>query len=156
MNCEYDVENNCLLVDEKEITAYDIEENEIGACGDCQSELMSISYHSSETGTLVVSKCANCNAMCIVSYDSEWNWIEEIPITQFYSSTCDQEESVVNKELELLESIPIKRLKCVFSQTELDSMFAKAKGEKYVRQYLSRARKKYSDFEELFEIKLEI
>ena len=53
MNCEYDTENKYLRVDGNDISAYDCEENEVGVCSICQSDLMSISYHSFEDKILV-------------------------------------------------------------------------------------------------------
>lgn len=155
MECKYDRDNKCLRIGEEDIPAYDIEENDVGICQKCGCEIVSISYHSSKDKMIVVSRCLECDSFYAIIYDPEWNWVGELPISEFFS--CDDVAKVVNdNSLELLESIPIQRLKSVFSPSELDAMFAKAKGEKYVRQYLYRARKKYPHFEELFGISLDI
>lgn len=55
-----------------------------------------------------------------------------------------------------LKKIPIKMLEAVFPPKEIEALFAKAKNEKPIRQYLYRARKRYDYFEELFDIRLEL
>jgi hypothetical protein len=59
-------------------------------------------------------------------------------------------------DYEGLEKIPIKALHAVFATGEIEAIFAKAKNEKPIRQYLYRARKKYDLFEELFDIRLKV
>ncbi|MDV0447110.1 hypothetical protein MsAg5_09840 [Methanosarcinaceae archaeon Ag5] len=55
-----------------------------------------------------------------------------------------------------LNQIPMIQLKSVFSEAEVEAMFAKANGEKPIRQYFHRAKKKYPVFEEIFGIKIDI
>ena len=50
----------------------------------------------------------------------------------------------------------MKQLSTIFSPAEIDAIFAKVRGEKYIRQYLYRARKKYDYFEEVFGIKIQV
>ncbi|WP_338102913.1 hypothetical protein [Methanolapillus millepedarum] len=55
-----------------------------------------------------------------------------------------------------LKKIPLIQLKSVFSESEIEAMMEKAKGEKPVRQYFHRAKKKYKIFEDIFGIKINI
>jgi hypothetical protein len=58
-------------------------------------------------------------------------------------------------DLEGLEKISMKKLEAVFSKGETEALFASAKNESPIRQYLYRARRKYALFEEIFEMRLE-
>ncbi|MCL2863549.1 MAG: hypothetical protein FWE54_05640 [Methanimicrococcus sp.] len=57
---------------------------------------------------------------------------------------------------EELETIPKEQLEAVFSSTEIEAIFRKAKNEKNIRQYYHRARMKYEKFENVFGIKINI
>lgn len=155
MEYKYDLKDNVLIIGKLEIPPYSLEENIIGVCSTCESNLVSVSYHSSENNKIIVGRCSKCEMMYANLYDVEWSWLEEAPISQFFSSH-QQNDPKANEDIELLENIPLKQLSTIFSATEIDVMFAKARGEKYIRQYLYRARKKYPDFEEVFGIKLQV
>lgn len=55
-----------------------------------------------------------------------------------------------------LSKVPLNKLNTIFSPSEIEAMFSKSLGEKYVRQYLYRARKKYKKFQDVFGITLDI
>ncbi|WP_445475581.1 hypothetical protein ACT9XH_02220 [Methanococcoides methylutens] len=169
----FDLKENILHAGESLIPAYELEANEIGTCGDCDSTIISLSYHEIDGEFIVVGKCTNCELLSANIYDPDWNWFREITISHFSrpitevnsvnlskipSDSQDPEEigSSEIDELKLLNSIPIKQIEAIFSPTEIKAMFARAKGEKCTRQYLYNARKKYQTFEDVFGIKLTI
>ncbi|NPE27774.1 hypothetical protein HNV12_07300 [Methanococcoides sp. SA1] len=92
--------------------------------------------------------------------------VSEIPNSHFFqhiadagNSTPEKPEANDEKQLsgiELLESIPEKQLNAIFSSTEITAMFARAKGENCIRQYLYNARKKYQKFEDVFGFHIEV
>lgn len=155
MEYKYNLKDNVLIIGKAEILPYSLEENGIGVCSSCESDLVSVSYHSFENNTIIVTRCPECGMMYANKYDIEWNWLEEAPISQFFSSH-QQNDPKASEDIEVLENIPTKQLSTIFSPAEIGAMFAKARGDKYIRQYLYRARKKYLDFEELFGIKLQV
>jgi len=57
---------------------------------------------------------------------------------------------------ENFKKIPAEQLKTVFSTAEIQAILQKANGEKTIRQYYHRAKKKYSKFEEIYGIKINI
>lgn len=152
MEYSYDLKGNNLYVKENRIPAYSLEENEIGNCTNCDSILMSLSYHAAEESTIVVTKCITCGTFYANIYDSEWNWVDEVkvsllPIPIYISSQ-------IIDDWNGLESIPMKKLEAVFSRGEIEALFARARNETPIRQYLYRARKKYKLFEEIFDLEL--
>ena len=152
MEYSYDLKGNNLCVEENRIPAYSLEENEIGNCTSCDSILMSLSYHAAEESTIVVTKCITCGTFYANIYDSEWNWVDEVkvsllPIPIYISSQ-------IIDDWNGLESIPMKKLEAVFSRGEIEALFARARNETPIRQYLYRARKKYKLFEEIFDLEL--
>jgi hypothetical protein len=154
MEYKYDLNENALYIEENKIPAYSLEKNEIGNCTSCDSVLISLSYHTADENIVVVTKCTSCGAFYANIYDSNWNWVDEaqiilIPIPIPISNP-------VIGSLEELESIPIKKLEAVFSKGEIEALFARAKDKTPIRQYLYRARKKYSLFEEIFNLKLDL
>ena len=155
MEYKYNLKDNLLIIAKAEIPSYSLEENEIGVCITCESNLVSISYHSFENNKIIVAKCPECGMMSANIYNIEWNWLEETSISQFFYSH-QQNDSKTSEDIKALENIPIKQLSTIFSPAEIDAMFAKARGEKYIRQYLYRARKKYDYFEEVFGIKIQV
>lgn len=153
MEYHYDLSTNNIYVEEKKISAYSLEKNEIGNCSSCDAILISLSYHSIGKLIVVVTKCNACGAFSANIYDSEWNWVDEatvsllpIPIPIF---------TQIIDDFEGLEKIPMKKLESVFSRGEIEAIFAKSKNENPIRQYLYRARKKYLLFEEIFDLKLD-
>ncbi|MEL4304593.1 hypothetical protein [Methanococcoides sp. LMO-2] len=175
-NYSYDLKENLFYAGERRIPAYELEENEIGTCGDCGSTITSLSYHELDDEFVIAGKCVNCGALSANIYDNDWNWVREVAISHFSipipADTSDNIDITIpdareqkNKEvqvsnevddLEMLNSIPMKQIETIFSPTEIKAMFARAKGEKCTRQYLYNARKKYQAFEDVFGIKLTI
>ena len=146
---EYGLENNVLHINGTEVRSYRLEENDIGTCNACESNLKTLSYHSFNNYILVVSMCSSCRSFNLIIYDNDWNWIHEVLISQFL-------ENDISDDLQILKSISQKQLQTIFSTTEITAMFNRAKGEKCVRQYLYNARKKYQAFEDVFGIKISI
>ncbi|MDW5551003.1 MULTISPECIES: hypothetical protein [Methanosarcina] len=152
MEYGYDLKENDLYVGENLIHAYSLEENEIGNCTNCNSILMSLSYHVSGEKTVVVTKCISCGAFYANIYDSEWNWVDEIQISLLPIPIPISNQRI--DDWKGLEAIPLKKLEAVFSRGEIEALFARAKDETPIRQYLYRARKKYKLFEEIFDLEL--
>ncbi|WP_233085355.1 hypothetical protein [Methanococcoides orientis] len=172
-NYSYDLKENLLYAGGKQVPAYELEENEIGTCGNCESIIISLSYHETDDEFIVAGKCTNCGILSANIYDPDWNWVCEIAIPHFTRSVSEKNndersETRLNTQgskdaeipeiddLELLNSIPMKQIEAIFSPTEITALFARAKGEKCVRQYLYNARKKYQTFEDVFGVKLTI
>ncbi|SES86308.1 hypothetical protein SAMN04488587_1336 [Methanococcoides vulcani] len=172
-NYSYNLKENILYAGDQQVPAYELEENEIGTCGDCESTITSLSYHETDDKFIVVGNCTNCGTLSANIYDSDWNWISEIAISYYSSPISEHNAEGVSKifpgakgpkesetpeidDLELLNSIPMKQIETIFSPTEITALFARAKGEKCIRQYLYNARKKYQTFEDVFGVKLTI
>ncbi|WP_407356354.1 hypothetical protein [Methanolobus sp. WCC5] len=149
MAIRYDIENNVLQIDGNDLHPQSLDGNFIGLCKNCNADVNSLSYHSYAENMIVIAKCSSCKTIFAIVYDKDWNWQDEETITQFFSLKD-------SNDLRTLDSIDKKRLATVFTPAETTAMYAKARGEKYVRQYLYRARKKYTDFEELFDVRLNI
>lgn len=154
MEYYYDLKTNSLYIEENKMPAYSLEKNEIGNCSNCDSVLVSFSYHSVGETTLVVAKCVSCGAFNINIYDSGWNWLDEAPVS-LLPITIPITNQIIN-DYEGLEQVSLKKLEVIFSKGEIEALFARAKNETPVRQYLYRARKKFDLFEEIFDFKLEL
>jgi len=154
MEYKYDLKENNLCIEENLIPAYSLEENEIGNCSNCDSMLMSLSYHSVGETIVVVTKCVSCGSFYINIYDFEWNWVDEAPVSLLPISIPISNQVI--DDWKGLEKIPLKKLEAVFSRGEIEALFARAKDETPVRQYLYRARKKYEMFEEIFDLRLKL
>ena len=154
LDYRYDLQDNVLYMGETPMPAYSLEENEIGTCTHCDSAMVSISYHDSGEEIVVATRCTACGAFSANIYDPEWNWMDEAPISLL--PVPIRISNPVVRDLEGLESIPIKKLEAVFSRGEIEALFARAGEKSPIRQYLYRARKKYEQFEEIFELKLEL
>jgi hypothetical protein len=152
MEYSYDLKGNNLYIGENRINAYSLEENEIGNCTNCDSILMSLSYHAAGERNVVVTKCISCGDFYANIYDSGWNWLDEIPVSLLPIPIPVSNQIIDNWKG--LEAIPMKKLEAVFSKGEIEALFARAKDETPIRQYLYRARKKYKLFEEIFDIEL--
>jgi hypothetical protein len=152
MEYSYDLKENDLYIGENRIHAYSLEKNEIGNCTNCDSILMSLSYHTAEEITVVVTKCASCGAFYANIYDSGWNWVDEIQVSLLPIPIPISNQII--DDWKGLETIPMKKLEAVFSKGEIEALFARAKDKTPIRQYLYRARKKYKLFEEIFDIEL--
>lgn len=153
MEYNYDLKNNNLYAEESQMPAYSLEKNEIGNCSNCDAILISLSYHSLKKTIIVVTKCAMCGALYVNIYDSEWNWVDEAPV--FLLPVSIPISNPIVDDNKGLEAISMKKLEAVFSRGEIDALFARAKNETPIRQYLYRARKKYELFEEIFDLRLE-
>ena len=152
MEDSYDLKGNNLYIGDNQINAYSLEENEIGNCTRCDSILMSLSYHTAGERNVVVTKCISCGAFYANIYDSEWNWVDEVQVSLLPIPIPISSQRI--DDWKGLESIPIKKLEAVFSKGEIEALFARAKDETPIRQYLYRARKKYKLFEEIFDLEL--
>jgi hypothetical protein len=113
---------------------------------------MSLSYHAAGERNVVVTKCISCGDFYANIYDSGWNWLDEIPVSLLPIPIPVSNQIIDNWKG--LEAIPMKKLEAVFSKGEIEALFARAKDETPIRQYLYRARKKYKLFEEIFDIEL--
>ncbi len=166
MDYGYDLKNNILHIGANQAPAYDIETNEIGVCSACGASLSSISYHSFDDSLIIVAKCPGCNSIYANVYSTDWIWLDEIAISHFSkedlgkNSSCgtsqEVEKSSANATFKSLNTIPMKQLQTIFSPAEINAMFARAKGDDCVRQYLYNARKKYGTFEEVFGIPINV
>lgn len=152
MEYNYDLKEKDLYISENRIRAYSLEENDIGNCTNCDSILMSLSYHAAEERTVIVTKCTSCGAFYAIIYDSGWNWVDEVQVSLLPIPIPISNQRIDNWKG--LESISMKKLEAVFSRGEIEALFARAKDETPIRQYLYRARKKYKLFEEIFDIEL--
>jgi len=167
---KYDPSNNFLQVDNTIVPSYDLTENPIGTCSFCDAQIISLSYHDLGDNIAVVAHCEKCGASFINLYDREWNWLSEQPISHFFTYTESNmykkdasneariSDSPLSEELYYtdLSKVPMNKLNTIFSPSEIEAMMAKSLGEKYVRQYLYRARKKYKKFQDVFGITLGI
>lgn len=164
MSYTYDLQNNTLKADETELPLDNLEQNLVGTCSKCNADVISISYHLLDNWTVVAARCSACGRMYAIQYDEYWSWLGEHPLREVTSveqasdkPDLDEEENTEpSEELLALQAVPLKKLETVFTQAEIKALFAKASGKKHVRQYLYRARKKYSEFGELFDIYLRI
>lgn len=164
-NYTYDTAKKILYIDHQ-IPAEEAEETEVGTCSDCRSPIISQSYHLIHNDSVVIGKCIKCGKLSANIYDKDWNWISEIPNTQFlehdHELAINASPGVLNNkdqdrsDIELLNSIPENKLESIFSSTEIIAMFSRARGENCTRQYLYNARKKYQKFEDVFGIKIDI
>ncbi|AEH60787.1 conserved hypothetical protein [Methanosalsum zhilinae DSM 4017] len=170
MKCEYDIETNILNIDGNLLEPCSLDENETGSCISCSNKLISISYHQMDNpdigkANIVVSECDGCRSIFASLHDGDWNWIDDIQVSDHLESTPLQKITPLNehskkesslKESVRIEDIPEEKLRAVFSPKELEAIYAKYNGNHCVRQYLYRARKKYSKFKKLFGIELNI
>jgi hypothetical protein len=118
------------------------EENVVGFCSECESELISLAYHKFEAGWMVSARCKNGH-LVLMRYDLEWNWL-------------DDSELEICAEATFISSISREKLEAVFTRAEIRDMEACEKGQPFTRQNLYRARAKYDRFEKLFGIKIKI
>jgi len=161
----YDLQNNILKAYEAELPLDNLEQNLIGTCSKCNADVVSISYHLQEDKIVVAARCSACGRMYAILYNKYWIWLGEHSLQEAASSVhqgpdapaaVGEENAQLSEELLSLQAIPLKKLETVFTQAEIKTLFAKASGKKYVRQYLYRARKKYPELREIFDIYLNI
>lgn len=150
----YDLKNNILYFEESQIPVYSREKNEMGNCCNCDAILISLSYHSIGESIIVVTKCSFCGSFFANIYNSDWSWIDEIPVS-LLPIRIPISNPIID-DIEGLERISKKKLEAVFSRGEIEALFASAKNETPIRQYLYRARRKYALFETIFDIRMEL
>jgi len=168
---KYDSSNNFLQVDNTIFPSYDLTENPIGSCSFCDAQIISKSYHDLGANIAVVAYCEKCGAPFVNFYDREWNWLSEQPLSHFFlyqDSDVQIRDTNNNENAQMVENlavdqyfkdvskVPMNKLTTIFSPSEIEAMISKSLGEKYVRQYLYRARKKYPKFRDVFGITLDI
>ena len=131
-----------LIFEGKTLEPVSLECNMVGFCSECDQELESLAYHSTESKWLV---CAHCNNehLILMCYDRQWNWQGDYDL-----EICTEKVSV--------SSIAKEKLEAVFTQAEIRDMIACQQGLPYTRQNLYRARAKYEKFEKLFGINIDI
>ena len=166
MSYGYDLKNNILHIGVNQVPAYETEANEIGICSACGASLLSLSYHSFNDSLIVVAKCVGCNSFSANIYNTDWTWLDEVSVSNVISETdqnmngdtitLKKEETGVSLSLKFLSDIPMNQLQTIFSPAEINAMFARAKGDDCVRQYLYNARKKYGSFEDVFGIIIDV
>lgn len=154
MEYSYDLRENYLWLEENKIPAYSLEENEIGNCSNCNAMISSLSYHAADEAIIVVTKCPSCGSFFANSYDPEWNWMDEAPVSLLPISIPIINQSI--SDWEGFAAIPMKKLEVIFSRGEIEALISRAKNESPIRQYLYRARKKFDLFEEIFDLRLEL
>jgi len=175
----YDLGKKCLYSDDVFLPPMDYDMTDIGTCFKCNSHLKSLSTHILEEKApdqnkhLIASACTKCSSVYVNIYDKNWSWLDDAEPEIFEAEAeqlCEKIEmsgpsckvfkipvyNAIIHTLEELETIPEEQLKAVFSSTEIEAIFHKARNEKNVRQYYHRARMKYKKFEEVFGIKLDI
>lgn len=118
------------------------EENLVGFCAKCESELLSLAYHKSDAGWMVSARCKN-DHLVLMRYDLNWNWLED-------------QELEICAEATFISSIPREKLEAVFTRAEIRDLEACENGQPFTRQNLYRARAKYDRFEKLFGIRIKI
>jgi hypothetical protein len=150
---DYDLKANILYNDGQQVPAYSFDKNEMGNCSNCDGILISLSYHSVEDTSIVVTRCSSCGSFFANEYDSQWNWINETPVSLLPVRILISNPII--DDIEGLEKIPRTKLEAVFSRGEIEAIFASARNETPIRQYLYRARRKYALFEEVFDLRLE-
>jgi len=175
---QYDLENKCLYSNDVFLPPVDCEITEIGTCFKCGGHLKSLSAHILKENILgqdkhlIISSCTKCSSIYVNIYDHNWSWLDDAE-PEFFESKPEQFDKtkktdsshtvfkipvysdIINTPKEL-EMIPKEQLEAVFSSTEIEAIFHKAKNEKNVRQYYHRARMKYEKFEKIFGIKINI
>ena len=118
------------------------EENPVGFCSRCESELLSLGYYSTGSGWLVSARCSNGH-LILMHFDLLWNWLGDL-------------DAEVVREKADVSTIAKEMLEAVFTQAEIRDMLACQQKLPYTRQNLYRARAKYKKFESLFGIKIDL
>jgi hypothetical protein len=153
----YSLPNKLLCIDDNRlIPPFEEEENEMGVCSECEGPLFSFTYHKFQDYTAVVCRCGDCSLLRIILFDPAWEWVGEYPVSIIDDASQNSVNLVENKSISDIGNIAAVKLETVFSPREIEAMIQKSKDEKYVRQYLYNARKKYPRFNELFGYSLEI
>ena len=175
MTYQYNFEKSHLLFDSTLLPLIKHEIDEIGICLKCSSPLKLLSAHidaavsnSSKNNAgqkFLVSKCTKCSSVYVNIYDLSWSWLADIEPELIELKIQDSGKKKIFKipvyteiinTSENFKKIPAEQLKTVFSTAEIQAILQKANGEKTIRQYYHRAKKKYSKFEEIYGIKINI
>jgi hypothetical protein len=172
---QYDFDKKNLFLKDVLLPMMAYNTDEIGLCR-CSGPLKLLSAHtdapSSEKDAgrkFLVSACTKCSSVYVNIYNSSWSWLADAE-PKFIESKMEPASSLSEKErvfkipiyseiadsAESFKKIPMEQLKTVFSTTEIQAIFQKANGEKNVRQYYHRAKKKYQKFEEIYGIRIDI
>lgn len=119
-----------------------LDNNMVGFCAQCDSDLISFAYYKNDIRWLVSAKCRN-NHYVLIQYDLNWNWLidQDLELSEIKTSFC---------------SVPQEKLAAVFTPAEIRDMLAFESGTPFTRQNLYRARAKFDKFEKLFGIKLKL
>ena len=156
---EYNPEKSILWVADDIYFSEKCETGDIGCCVQCGNYLETLSFHKLAAFNAIVTKCAFCDRFLLFLYDLDWNWCKEIDLIvskRQPSAKIGFDDFSSLSGLQLLERIPENALRTIFSPREIEAMFLRAEGGKYVRQYLYNARKKYSKFSDVFGISIDV
>ena len=136
--------SHVLYFEGKKLDPISLENNKVGICDKCDSDLESLAYHRIDSGWLVSAKCKN-EHFALMLFDLEWNWLgdKELRIAE-------------EKESKSISHISMEKLEAIFTRAEIRDMIACEQGQSFTRQNLYRARAKYDRFEKLFGIKINI
>lgn len=147
----YSLPNKLLCIDDDRlIPPFEEEVNEMGVCSECGGLLYSFTYHNFQDYNAVVCRCGDCSLLRVILFDPAWEWVGEYPVSIIENASQDGINLVESDTIFDIENIAAIKLETVFSPREIEAMIQKSKGQKYVRQYLYNARKKYPRFNELF------
>lgn len=159
-NTSYNRKDKNLWIGKDNFFPENCEVGDIGNCVNCDFVMEPLSFHKlSSDYYAIVAQCSSCKRLILSVYDMDWKWCKEIDLatTEKVPETVAEDVSLDKLSgIQLLESIPEKVLNTVFSPREIEAMYSRAKGEKYVRQYLYNARKKYDRFADIFGIRINI
>ena len=181
MSYQYNFGKKILLFNGMLLPSIKYDVDEIGICIKCSNSLKLLSAHMNPADSendkghnntdhkFLVSACIKCSSVFVNIYDSSWSWLadaepELINTEMLPDSPSDKKEKVFKIPIyteiinspEELEKIPMEQLKTIFSAAEIQSIFHKANGEKTVRQYYHRAKKKYPKYEEIYGVRIDI
>ncbi len=137
-------EGYALHLEDVRLEPFSLENNIVGFCSLCKSELKSIAYYRQDSEWLVCARCQG-EHLVLIQYDLDWNWL----------SDQDLQISAETKSISI-STISRDKLEAVFTPAEIRDMEAFERGEPYTRQNLYRARAKYEKFEKLFGVRINL
>lgn len=161
-DAEYNLTENLLWIADVCFYPESFDAGNIGNCTFCGSEMETLSFHRVESFNAIVAKCNTCDRLLLSLYDPDWVWYDEVNLSSSdrlpvartgHEPYCELSNL---SGLQLLEALPNNVLGTIFSPREIEAMFLRASGKKYVRQYLYNARKKYSRFADVFGIIIDV
>lgn len=68
-----------LLFEGRWLDPVSLERNMVGFCSQCDSDLESLAYHSTESEWLVSARCQKGH-LALLRYDKEWNWLGDLEL----------------------------------------------------------------------------